>query len=167
MDTANASVVRALFEAFDEGDLDRAGDMVTEDFELLDVAAGQTLHGPDGCRQWLATFRTALPDARTELIDVLVDGDRVATEHVGRGTHRGPFVTPAGTIPPTGRPIELRIAEMYQIRAGKIAYLRAYYDSTTLMRQLGLLPQQGSTADRLATQAMGLGVRVRRVFQRT
>jgi steroid delta-isomerase-like uncharacterized protein len=167
MEADNASVVRALFDAFNEGSLDRTRDMVTEDFELFDVAAGQTLHGPDGCRQWLATFRTALPDARTELINMLVDGDRVATEHVGRGTHRGPFVTPAGTIPPTGRPMELRIAEMYRVRAGKIGYLRAYYDSTTIMRQLGLLPRQGSSADRLVTQAMGLGVKVQRVFKKS
>ncbi len=131
------------------------------------MAAGQTLHGPEGCRQWLATFRTALPDARVELTNVLVDGDRVATEHVGRGTHRGPFVTPAGPIPPTGRPVELRIAEMYQVRAGKIRYLRAYYDSATLMRQLGLLPRHGSSADRLVTRAMGLGVKVKRVFRNT
>jgi hypothetical protein len=49
----NAPVVRALFEAFNEAALDWAAGMVTEDFTLLDVAAGQTLHGPAGCRQWL------------------------------------------------------------------------------------------------------------------
>ena len=167
MEPDNASVVRALFDAFDEGALDRAGDMVSEDFELLDVPAGQVFRGPEGCREWLATFRTALPDARTELINVLVDGDRVATEHVGRGTHRGPLVTPAGTIPPTGRPIELRIAEMYQVQAGKIRYLRAYYDSAALLRQLGLLPRQGSSGDRLVTRAMGVGVKAKQLLTRT
>ena len=43
-------------------------------------------------------------------------------------------------IPPTGRTIELHIAEIYQIRDGKIALLRAYYDGATLMRQLGVMP---------------------------
>ena len=95
----NAAVVRSLFEAFNDGDLVRAASTVSDDFELVDVAAAQTFRGPDGCRQWLETFRTALPDARTELVNVFADGGRVASEHIGRGTHTGPFVTPAGTIP--------------------------------------------------------------------
>lgn len=66
-------LVRSFFAAFDEGDLDRACAMVSEGFELSDVASGQTLRGPAGCRQWLGTFRAALPDARTELVAVLVD----------------------------------------------------------------------------------------------
>jgi predicted ester cyclase len=100
------------------------------------------------------------------LVDVLVDGDRVASEHIGRGTHRGPFVTPAGTIPPTGRTIELQIAELFGVRQGKIRYLHAYYDSATLMRQLGLLPRQGSPAERAATRAMAFGVKARGMLRR-
>ena len=97
------AVVRSLFEAFNEGDLERAAAAVSQDFELVDLAAGQTFHGPDGCRRWLELFRTALPDARTEIVNLFGDGRRVASEHIGRGTHTGPFVTPAGVIPPTGR----------------------------------------------------------------
>src|SRR3712207_1074660 len=69
MDEADVAVVRELFAAFDEGELDRAVATVTEDFELVDIAADQTFQGPAGLRQWLETFRTALPDARTELVN--------------------------------------------------------------------------------------------------
>lgn len=62
-----AFVVRALFDAFNDGDLDRAAGTVTEDFELLDLAMGLSLHGREGLRDWLQMFRTALPDARTEI----------------------------------------------------------------------------------------------------
>jgi predicted ester cyclase len=104
----NATVVRSLFEAFNDGDLDRAAATVSGDFELVDVAASQRFHGPEGCREWLGVFRTALPDACTEIVNLFADGERVASEHIGRGTHTGPFVTRAGTIPPTGRRIEVR-----------------------------------------------------------
>jgi steroid delta-isomerase-like uncharacterized protein len=159
-------VVRSLFEAFNDGDLDRAVATVTDDFELVDAAAGQTFHGRNGCRQWLAMFRTALPDARTEIINLFADGERVASEHVGRGTHDGRFVTPAGTIPPTGRQVELRIGEVYEVREGKITRLVAYYDSATMMRQLGLLPPSGSGAERAMTALMGAGVKVKRALAR-
>jgi ketosteroid isomerase-like protein len=69
---SNAAVVRNLFDAFNSHDLDRAAAMVTGDFELVDFAAGgRSFRGPEGLREWLQTFLTALPDARTELINVV------------------------------------------------------------------------------------------------
>jgi steroid delta-isomerase-like uncharacterized protein len=160
------AVVRSLFEAFNEGDLDRAAATVTDDFELVDVAAGQTFNGLDGCREWLGTFRTAFPDVQTEILNLFADGERVASEHIGRGTHNGPFVTPAGTIPATGRRIEVRIGEIYEVRGGKLVKLYAYYDSATVMRQLGLLPASGGVVERAMAALMGVGVRARRVVRR-
>ncbi len=159
MERQEIEIVRALFEAFDDGDLDRAAALVSDDFQLTDVAADRTFHGTTGCREWLEIFRTALPDARTELVNIFAEGDRVASEHVGRGTHRGPLVTPAGAIPPTGRAVEVRLAELYEIKDGKIIRLRAYYDSATLMRQLGLMPAHGGAAERGMMALMALGVK--------
>ena len=68
----------------------------------------------------------------------------MATEHVGRFTHTGPLVTPGGEISPTGRRVEIQIAEFYQMKDGKIRQLRAYYDAATMMRQLGLVPRQNA-----------------------
>jgi hypothetical protein len=48
----------------------------------------------------------------------------VASEHIGNFTHTGPLQSPEGEIPPTGRRAELRIAEVYQMRDGKLALLR-------------------------------------------
>jgi predicted ester cyclase len=70
---------------------------------------------------------------------LLVAGDRAASEHTGRGTHTGPLAGPTGELPPTGRRFELRSAELYELRGGKVARVRAYYDVATLLRQLGLL----------------------------
>lgn len=162
----NVALVRSLFDAFDAGDLDRAVGAVADDFELVDVAAGQTFRGPEGCRRWLATFRAALPDARTDIVNIFSEGDRVACEHVGRGTHSGPLVTSGGEIPATGRKVELRIAELYQVREGKITQLHAYYDSATMMRQLGLLPTVGSSGERAMTALMRLSVKAARVARR-
>jgi hypothetical protein len=90
----------------------------------------------------------------------------VASEHIGRGTHTGPFVTPAGAVRATGRPVELRIGEIYEVRGGKITKVYAYYDSATLMRQLGLLPPRGSGAEWAMTALMGVGIKARRAVTR-
>ena len=132
--------IRTLFDAFNANDLDRAASVVTSDFELVDVATGMTFHGPAGLRLWLEPWLRAAPDAKTEITNVIVAGALVATEHIGRGTHTGPLQSPAGDVPPTGRSFELRIAEVYELRDGKIDSLRAYYDIATFLRQLGLMP---------------------------
>ena len=58
MDTQdNTALVRELFDAFNERDLDRVAAMVSEDFELVDFAAeGQLFRGPQGILQWLRIF---------------------------------------------------------------------------------------------------------------
>lgn len=165
MDTQdNAAIVRDLFDAFNDHDLDRAAALVSEDFELMDFAAdGQVFRGPQGLRQWLQIFLTALPDAKVELTNVVAAGEGwVFTEHIGRGAHTGPLVGPSGTIPPTGRRIELPVGELLRVEDGKITLVHAYYDGATLMRQLGVFPPRPEVLGRiLIYQAKKLRSRVR------
>ena len=136
-----ATVIREIFDAFNRRDLEGATALVADDFELVDVGAGLTLHGRDALRQWFEGFLTAGPDARAELKTLVVAGEWAASEHVGSFTHTGPLLSPSGEIPPTGRQVELQIAEVYHVRDGKVALLRAYYDVATMLQQLGLMPQ--------------------------
>jgi steroid delta-isomerase-like uncharacterized protein len=140
MSENHTTVIQTLFDMFNERTFDLASTLVTEDFVLEDLAFGMTLHGPTGLLQWFQGFVTAGPDAKAQLLRTMTTGEWVATEHVGRFTQTGPLVSPAGEIPPTGRSVEVRIAEVYQIKNGKIALLRAYYDGATILRQLGLMP---------------------------
>jgi steroid delta-isomerase-like uncharacterized protein len=160
------AVVRALFDRFNAGDLDAACELASDDFELRDHAAGRVLVGASGLREWLGTFLTAFPDSHAELVTEYREGNHVATEHVGQGTHEGPFVTPAGTIPATGKRVELRFAEFYVVESGHVREMAAYYDTTSIMRQLGLLPPAGGRADRALTMFMGVGVRLGRALGR-
>ena len=136
----HATVIQSLFEGIKKGDLAGAVSLVTQDFELVDVPAGYTFHGSDGLLQWFQGFLTAGSDAKAEIFNTIVEDDWVATEHVGRFTHTGPLATPGGEVAPTGRRVEIQIAEFYQMKDGKIRQLRAYYDAATMMRQLGLMP---------------------------
>ena len=160
-----AAIVHDLYDAFNDHDLDRAAAMVSEDFELVDFAAeGQTFRGPQGLRQWLQIFLTAAPDAKVEVTNVVGGGEGgwVFTEHTGRGTHTGPLVGPSGTIPPTGRRIELPIGELVRVENGKITLIHAYYDGATLMRQLGVFPPRPEVLARiLIHQAKKLRSRLR------
>jgi steroid delta-isomerase-like uncharacterized protein len=135
----NIATVRAVYDGFNTGNVPLLLDLVTDDFELVDVALGMSWHGKQGWGEWLQNWASSMPDATTRLDTITAQADRVVTEHTGRGTHTGPLNTPAGIIQPTGKHVELRFAEVFELRNGKITTMRAYWDTATLMRQLGLL----------------------------
>ena len=134
----NQATVLAVYSGFNAQDWAGLLDLVTEDFELEDVALGVSWHGKEGWREWLVAWAVSMPDAMTRVDSITVQGDRIVTEHTGGGTHTGPLQTPAGTIPATGKTLQLRFAEIFEMRDGKIKTMRAYWDTATLMRQLGL-----------------------------
>jgi len=135
----NIATVRAVYTGFNTGDVPLLLSLVTDDFELVDVALGMSWHGQSGWGEWLQNWATSMPDAQVHLETITAQGDTVVTEHSGGGTHSGPLNTPAGAIPPTGKTIDLKFAEVFELRDGKIQTMRAYWDTGTLMRQLGLL----------------------------
>lgn len=132
----NIAAVQSIYTAFNRGDIAALFAALAPDFTLVDVPTGQTYHGPEGFMQWVRPFAMAAPDSKTEVTNIIASGDSVFTEHTGRGTHTGPFVTPAGEIAPTQRRFELKFGEVFQLRDGMIAVMRAYYDPGTLIRQL-------------------------------
>lgn len=137
---ADIQTVKRVYEYFNTKNADGLMSLVTDDFELVDIALGITWKGKQGWGEWLQNWAVSLPDALTELKTVTATDQRIVTEHTGRGTHTGPLTTPIGVIPPTGKRIELSFAEVYIMRDGKIRMMRAYWDTGTLMRQLGLVP---------------------------
>lgn len=130
--------VRSVYEMFNNKDMNGLLGLVTDDFELIDMALGMTWRGKAGWKEWLEAWAVSLPDAKTRLDSLAADGDLIFTEHTGTGTHTGPLQTPGGAIPPTGKTIKLQFAEAFTMRDDKIRQMKAYWDSATLMRQLGL-----------------------------
>lgn len=133
------ATVRLLYDAFNSGDVPTLLNLVSDDFELVDIALGMSWHGRQGWGEWLQNWVTSMPNAQIRLDSIIAQGNMVVTEHTGGGTHTGPLNTPTGPIPPTGKSIELKFAEFFNVWDGEIKSMRAYWDTGTLMRQLGLM----------------------------
>ena len=93
------------------------------------------LRTPDAIREVYATWFEAFPDIQFSHDDILIDGDRAAVSFRAKGTHIKPF----GAVPATGRPMEIRGVLVYTFREGRIVHERRYYDSTSLLVQLGVI----------------------------
>jgi steroid delta-isomerase-like uncharacterized protein len=142
----NAAIAQALNDAYNARDWERALALTALDVETRNVPTRQVFHGPAGMRQFLEGWATAFPDSQVETT-LLIAGDQgAAIEFVGRGTHTGPLAGPAGDIPPTGRTVDVPFAQVLELRDGKIVRLRLYFDTATLLQQLGVLPASAPDA---------------------
>jgi predicted ester cyclase len=101
-------------------------------------AAPGSVNGIEGHKRFVGPFLKAFPDARITIVSTMEAGDTIVTEGVYGGTHTGPMEGPQGTIPPTGRKIELPFADIFKVRGGKVVAHHLYFDQMTFMAQLGL-----------------------------
>jgi steroid delta-isomerase-like uncharacterized protein len=81
-------------------------------------------------------LRTAFPDLRFEVDEIIAEGDRVATHSYMTGTHEGPLFG----IPPTGRTVKVPHMHLFRIVDGQTTDLWHVWDQFGLMQQLGAIP---------------------------
>lgn len=134
MRAARDAVIREHMESENRLDFDTT--IATFDhprYEL--VGTGQVFDGEEQVRQYYAASRSAFPDQRNEIHSLRHADDAVVVEFDLLGTHLGNF---AG-FDPTGRTFRCRMAAIFEFDDDRIVCERIYFDSGTILRQLGLV----------------------------
>jgi len=151
-------------EAWASRDPRRLAELCTEDVEWHDPGlGGEPLHGRAGVERFAAaTFRMA-PDfdvEDTEPVYVSAVKPRILAPYRMSGTMTGPWEF--FDLAPTGRRFVVEGVDSWLIRDGLIARYDTYYDSADMSRQLGVLPEVGSSADRALTRMQHVQARLQR-----
>ena len=137
----NASTARSTYEAWNARDFDRFAEVMAKG-EIVMMGSGDKLTGRDGARQFAEMWATGFPDGRVEIDTITEGAGSVAVEFTGRGTHTGTLRTPMGEFEPTGKPLVLQLCDVWAFASdGTPKQLRTYFDSGSMMAQLGLAPQ--------------------------
>jgi steroid delta-isomerase-like uncharacterized protein len=110
------------------------------------IATGETYDGEAEVRRYFDESRTAFPDQRNELIALHHADDAVIVEFDLLGTHLGPL----RSLPPTGRAFRCRMTSFFIFEGERLVCERAYFDQSTILRQLGLARDPRSLAGRLS-----------------
>ncbi len=146
------SMLRQVYEAWNAKDLDRAMSFATNDARMTIVQFSMT----EGLREYMEGWARAFPDGRIEVNNLVAQGESVVAEFTGRGTHTGILRTPSGDLSPTGRRVEMPFVEIYRFRNGKIGEGRIYFDTATMMAQLGQGAAVATGAGATATAGAGV-----------
>ena len=99
----------------------------------------QDIRGYEQAKQMSSTFLAAFPDAQITDEDVIAEGEKVVRRYTTHATHQGETEMFG---PPTGRQIELKGITIHRIEGGKIVEEWESYDNLSMMKQLGLAPEQ-------------------------
>src|SRR5215211_8595771 len=132
----NRALVRRFLESvWNEGHLDLLDELIAEGATM--TFRGQTSPpGPAEVRAVVAYWRTAFPDFRFEVADLIAEGDKVVARVPFTGTHRSQLMD----IAPTGRTVRVGEILILRIADGKISEAWEEYDELEMRRQLGVLP---------------------------
>ena len=123
----NKELVRRLVDAVNRRDSAALG-------EIADGAMARRAHA------WIDPFRSAFPDFRMEIVDLISEGPKVCAHFLCSGTHEGAWLGE----PPTGRRFEA-VDEIYifEVRDGRLVDAVAVEDNLSRLAQLGLLDGHG------------------------
>lgn len=139
MDRSVQNLTREIHALFSANKLNEIFPYLHDDVVAHAHAFGATFNGKDGFMDFMQSFKSAFPDVSLTHRNMVTEGDVVAVEFTGEGTHTGPLQTPGGTLPPTGRKVIFTVCEVLKWENGKLRSLANYQDSGAIMRQLGLM----------------------------
>ena len=137
----NVDIARKLYEHWNAREFDRLAELMAEDGEIVIVGSDTRFRGADGSLEFSRMWADGFPDGKVTIDRTLASGDNVVVELTGRGTHTGTLRGPAGDIPATGRSVTLQLCDVQDIRDGKIRRVSSYFDSASLLQQLGVMPE--------------------------
>jgi steroid delta-isomerase-like uncharacterized protein len=151
--------VRSYFEAMDNRDANAMAAHWRED-GVEDVVPVGVVRGRAELREFFASMFAAMPDGRTTVTRLIAGEQSCAVEWRIEGTFDG---APYMGIEPTGKHIEIRGFDLFELEDGEIVSNTAYFDGASYARQIGMLPADGSGADRAMKSAFNAVTKLRRV----
>src|SRR6266849_3851046 len=103
MSDANKNVVRRLFEeVWNKGNLPVADELFAENYSHHDSSTPEFGRGPASEKKRANLYRTAFPDVRFTVEDIIAEDETVTARWSCKGTHKGDL----SGIAPTGKQSE-------------------------------------------------------------
>jgi steroid delta-isomerase-like uncharacterized protein len=140
------ATVREHMESENEHDFDTT--MATFHHPRYEIIpTGDVYDGEGEVAAYFQESRTAFPDQRNELVALHHADDAVVVEFDLKGTHLGSL----RGLPPTGREFTCRVVALFIFEEDRLVAERVYFDSATILRQLGIAHDPLTLKGRVAT----------------
>lgn len=138
MSEENKTRVRRLFEElWNKGNLSVADELFAATYTHNDPSTPDAGRGPESEKKRALLYRTAFPDLRLTIEDIIAEGETVMARWSCRGTHKGDL----SGIAPTGKQFTISGVSIARFTGGKMVEGWINWDALGLMQQLGVVPE--------------------------
>lgn len=140
MSNDNKALMRRVYdEVINGGNVALIDELVAADFieheEFPGLAGGR-----EGMKQFFTMMRTAFPDLRMAVDDLIAEGDKVVARTTMSGTHKGEFMG----MDPSGKQFRVSAIDVIRFADGKAVEHWGLTDAAAMMEQIGAIPAAGS-----------------------
>lgn len=130
---------RYLTEVWNGGRLDLIDELVDPQY-LSHVVHAPPVSNRKELKRWVSDVRTAFPDIRFMIEDLLADDDKTILRWTSEASHDGEFLGISGT----GKRVVCRGISISRFVGGKIVEEWGEWDALRLMEQIGGTPKQAA-----------------------
>ena len=130
---------RLMEEVFNRGNISLVDELFAPDFVEHEELPPGIPPGREAVKQFSTIFRSAFPDLKVTIDDIIAEGDKVVVRGTWSGTHKGEFMG----IPPTGKSVSFEVIDTVRIAGGKFVEHWGLMDNMSMMQQLGVIPAPG------------------------
>jgi steroid delta-isomerase-like uncharacterized protein len=143
----NKAIVQRFWKVWEEGNIDLVDELLAADHVNHNPATPDQPAGAEGVREVVNMFRSAMPDLKVVIEDMIAEGDKVVVRYTLEGTHEGDLFG----VPPTGRRLSIKSIAVERVSEGKLREHWRITDSLDMMQQLGVVPESGQEESVQAT----------------
>jgi len=139
----NKDLVRRLHELWSTGEVARIPEIFHPDFSGHWPRSSRKpeRRGLAEVQSGLLSTRSAFPDWHETVVDMVAEGDRVATRYISTGTHRGEF----WGIGPTGIKVTVHEMSIYRIAEDRVIEQWCCIDELDRLIQLGAVERRSQS----------------------
>jgi steroid delta-isomerase-like uncharacterized protein len=131
-----ALIGRFVDEIFNRGNMSLADEVMTPDFVEHEQLPPGIPSGREGVKVLASMMRSAFPDFKATIEDIIAEGDKVVIRMTWSGTHKGEFMG----IPATGKRVSIGVIDILRMDGGKCVEHWGQMDSMGMMQQIGAIP---------------------------
>ena len=135
----NKRLARRWFEeVINQGKVELIDELTDAGYVEHELTVPDLPKGKEGLRALIELYRSAFPDVKTTVEDILAEGDRTVVRTRWQGTHKGEFQG----LQPTGKKFDAQSIDILRWRNGKTVEHWGVTDQLAMMQQLGTVPTQ-------------------------
>ena len=131
-----ALISRFVEELFNQGNISLANELLAPDFVEREQIPPGVPDGREGVKSLTSMLRSAFPDFKATIEDMVAEGDKVVVRMIWSGTHKGEFMG----IPASGKSVSIGVIDIIRVNKGKLVEHWGQMDSMGMMQQLGVMP---------------------------